>query len=118
MDRSAAYMARFLAKQVVARGWSNQALVQLAYAIGVAEPVSILVEAEGVTRLRCTEIAEALHREFDLTPARIIRSLDLQRPIYYPTAAYGHFGRGDLKLPWERLQQGSSAGSPFEPAIA
>ena len=118
VDRSAAYMARFLAKQVVARGWSNRALVQLAYAIGVAEPVSFLVEAEGVTRARCAEIAEALHREFDLTPAGIIRSLDLQRPIYYPTAAYGHFGRDDLELPWERLQQGSSAGSPFEPVIA
>ena len=102
VDRSAAYMARFLAKQVVARGWSNRALVQLAYAIGVAEPVSFLVEAEGVSHARRAEIVDALRREFDLTPAGIIRALDLQRPMYYPTAAYGHFGRDDLDLPWER----------------
>jgi len=103
VDRSAAYMARFLARQVVARGWSSRALVQLAYAIGVAEPVSFVVEAEGVTPARGTEIADALRREFDLTPAGIIRRLDLQRPIYYPTAAYGHFGRSDLDLPWEAI---------------
>ena len=103
VDRSAAYMARFLAKQVVARGWSNRALVQLAYAIGVAEPVSFLVEAEGVSHARRAEIVDALRREFDLTPAGIIRALDLQRPMYYPTAAYGHFGRDDLDLQWERI---------------
>jgi S-adenosylmethionine synthetase len=103
VDRSAAYMARFLARQVVARGWSSRALVQLAYAIGEAEPVSFLVEAEGVTANRSAEIVHALREEFDLTPAGIIRCLDLQRPIYYPTAAYGHFGRDDLQLPWERL---------------
>ncbi|TVQ34695.1 MAG: methionine adenosyltransferase [Wenzhouxiangella sp.] len=103
VDRSAAYMARFLAKLVVARGWSNRALVQLAYAIGVAEPVSFLVDAEGVARERSAEIVEALRQEFDLTPAGIIRFLDLQRPIYYPTAAYGHFGREDLDLPWEKI---------------
>jgi S-adenosylmethionine synthetase len=101
VDRSAAYMARFLAKQVVARGWSPRALVQLAYAIGVAEPVSFLVEADGVSPARSAEIVDALRSEFDLTPAGIIRCLDLQRPIYYPTAAYGHFGRDDLDLPWE-----------------
>ena len=101
VDRSAAYMARFLAKQVVARGWSTRCLVQLAYAIGVAEPVSFLVEAEGAAASRNAEITEELHQEFDLTPAGIIRQLDLQRPIYYPTAAYGHFGRNDLSLPWE-----------------
>ena len=103
VDRSAAYMARFLAKLVVARGRSNRALVQLAYAIGVAEPVSFLVDAEGATRERRAEIVDALRREFDLTPAGIIKFLDLQRPIYYPTAAYGHFGREDLDLPWERV---------------
>lgn len=105
VDRSAAYMARFLAKQVVARGWSNRALIQLAYAIGVAEPVSFLVEAEGVSPARSAEIVDALRREFDLTPAGIIQCLDLQRPIYYPTAAYGHFGRDDLDLPWESVRQ-------------
>lgn len=115
VDRSAAYMARFLAKQVVARGWSKRALVQLAYAIGVAEPVSFLVEAEGVNPARSAGIVDALRQEFDLTPAGIIRCLDLQRPIYYPTAAYGHFGRDDLDLPWEKVRlapQPSSLGEP------
>lgn len=101
VDRSAAYMARFLAKQVVARGWADRALVQIAYAIGVAEPVSFLVDAYGASVTRNQEIAETLRREFDLTPGAIIEHLDLQRPIYYPTAAYGHFGRNDLNLPWE-----------------
>ena len=118
VDRSAACMARFLAKQVVARGWSNRALVQLAYAIGVAEPVSFLVEAEGVTRTRSAEIVDDLRREFDLTPAGIIRCLDLQRPIYYPTAAYGHFGRDDLDLPWESARQDVGEGSSGETAGA
>ena len=111
VDRSAAYMARFLAKQVVARGWSNRALVQLAYAIGVAEPVSFLIEAEGVSRAQRIEIVDALSREFDLTPAGIIRCLDLQRPIYYPTAAYGHLGRDDLDLPWESIRPSAHAES-------
>jgi S-adenosylmethionine synthetase len=95
-------MARFLAKQVVARGWAPRCLVQLAYAIGVAEPVGFAVDAEGAGAARNAEIARALQEEFDLTPAGIIRRLDLLRPIYYPTAAYGHFGRSDLALPWER----------------
>jgi S-adenosylmethionine synthetase len=112
VDRSAAYMARFLAKQIVARGWSSRALVQLAYAIGVAEPVSFMVEAEGVSAEQGAGIVDALRQEFDLTPAGIIRCLDLQRPIYYPTAAYGHFGRIDLDLPWEGVSI-SDAGSSF-----
>jgi S-adenosylmethionine synthetase len=102
VDRSAAYMARYLARQVVTRGWAPRALVQLAYAIGVAEPVSFYVDAEGVTPAQGEEIVRCLARHHDLTPAGIIRALDLQRPIYYPTAAYGHFGRVDLDLPWER----------------
>ena len=118
VDRSAAYMARFLAKQVVARGWSNRALVQIAYAIGVAEPVSFLVEAEGVTRARSAEIVDTLRREFDLTPAGIIQRLGLQRPIYYPTAAYGHFGRDDLDLPWEGVLLAPIASSFSEPVPA
>lgn len=109
VDRSAAYMARYLARQVVTRGWASRALVQLAYAIGVAEPVSFLVEADGVSRARSAEIVDALGREFDLTPAGIIRLLDLQRPIYYPTAAYGHFGRDDLDLPWESVRRAETA---------
>jgi S-adenosylmethionine synthetase len=101
VDRSAAYMARFLAKQVVARGWAPRCLTQLAYAIGVAEPVSFLVDADGASAQRNAEITRQLACEFDLTPSGIIRQLDLLRPIYYPTAAYGHFGRDDLDLPWE-----------------
>jgi S-adenosylmethionine synthetase len=102
VDRSAAYMARFLARQVVARGWASRALVQLAYAIGIAGPVSFLVSGAGLTGSHLAEIADTLQREFDLTPAGIIDFLDLARPIYYPTAAYGHFGRPDLALPWEQ----------------
>ncbi|MBE0593347.1 MAG: methionine adenosyltransferase [Gemmatimonadales bacterium] len=108
VDRSAAYMARFLAKQVVARGRAPRCLVQLAYAIGVAEPVSFLVDTEGASAARNAEIARALQAEFDLTPAGIIRQLDLLRPIYYPTAAYGHFGRDDLALPWENAANGGA----------
>ncbi len=101
VDRSAAYMARFLAKQVVARGWASRCLIQLAYAIGVAEPVSFLVDAASPGRNN--EIATTLRQEYDLTPAGIIRQLDLLRPIYFETAAYGHFGRDDLALPWEAI---------------
>ena len=101
VDRSASYMARFLAKQVVANGWSVRCLVQLAYAIGVAGPVSFVVDAQGASAVRNAEIAATLRQDFDLTPAWIIRQFDLLRPIYYPTAAYGHFGRNDLDLPWE-----------------
>jgi len=101
VDRSAAYMARFLAKQVVARGWAQRALVQLSYAIGVAEPVSFLVETYETESDPQRDIAAELSREFDLRPQGIIRSLNLLRPIYYPTAAYGHFGRTDVALPWE-----------------
>ncbi|MBL0295617.1 MAG: methionine adenosyltransferase [Betaproteobacteria bacterium] len=108
VDRSAAYMARFLAKQVVARGWARRCLTQLAYAIGVAEPVSFLVDAEGAGPARNAEIAAALRQEFDLTPAGIIRQLDLQRPIYFDTAAYGHFGRTDISLPWEAVAAGGA----------
>lgn len=108
VDRSAAYMARFLAKQVVARGWARRCLTQLAYAIGVAEPVSFLIDAEGAGPARNADIAAALRQEFDLTPAGIIRQLDLQRPIYFDTAAYGHFGRTDLSLPWEAVAAGGA----------
>jgi S-adenosylmethionine synthetase len=103
VDRSAAYMARFLAKQVVARGWATRALVQLAYAIGVAEPVSFAVETFGTEVDPRQDIAALLAKEFDLRPQGIIETLDLLRPIYYPTAAYGHFGRTDLQFPWEAV---------------
>jgi S-adenosylmethionine synthetase len=101
VDRSAAYMARFLAKQVVSRGWAKRSLVQLAYAIGVAEPVSFMVETYGTERDSRMDFAAELSREFDLRPQGIIDTLKLLRPIYYPTAAYGHFGRTDVALPWE-----------------
>jgi S-adenosylmethionine synthetase len=101
VDRSAAYMARFLAKQVVSRGWARRALVQLAYAIGIAEPVSFLVETYGTESNPRRDFAAELSREFDLCPHGIIETLDLLRPIFYPTAAYGHFGRTDVALPWE-----------------
>ena len=104
VDRSAAYMARFLSKQVVARGWASSALVQLAYAIGVAEPVSFGVETFGTETDSRRDIAKLLSGEFDLRPQGIIDELDLLRPIYYPTAAYGHFGRTDVELPWEQLR--------------
>jgi S-adenosylmethionine synthetase len=109
VDRSAAYMARFLAKQIVARGWARRCTLQMAYAIGVAEPVSFLVDAEGCDSKRNREIADALREEFDLTPAGIIQLLDLQTPIYYGTAAYGHFGRRDIDLPWEATTESNQA---------
>jgi S-adenosylmethionine synthetase len=101
VDRSAAYMGRFLAKTVVARGWAKRCLVQISYAIGVAEPVSFLVESFGTQTKGRRDLAGVLAKEFDLRPQAIIDRLDLLRPIYYPTAAYGHFGRDDLDLPWE-----------------
>ena len=94
-------MARFLAKQVVKRGLAEKALVQLAYAIGVAEPVSFMVETFGTAKEEAKDLAGVLSKEFDLTPAGIIHELDLKRPIYFPTASYGHFGRADIQLPWE-----------------
>ena len=98
-------MARFLAKQVVGRGWARRALVQLAYAIGVAEPVSFSVETFGTEVDSGRDFAADLSQEFDLRPQGIIETLDLLRPIYYPTAAYGHFGRTDIELPWEVLRK-------------
>jgi len=103
VDRSASYMARFLAKQVVARSWAERCLIQVSYAIGVAEPVSFVVETFGTGSLDSAEIERRLTSEFDLTPGGMIARLDLLRPIYEATAAYGHFGRDDLDLPWERI---------------
>lgn len=105
VDRSAAYAARHVAKNVVAAGLAKKCEVQLAYAIGVAEPVSILVDTFGTNRVAETEIVEAIKANFDLRPACIIRDLNLRRPLYRQTAAYGHFGRNELDLPWERLDK-------------
>jgi S-adenosylmethionine synthetase len=103
VDRSAAYAARYLAKQVVARGWAERCLIQLSYAIGVAEPVSFLVDTDGTGIQDDAVTTSALLLEFDLKPKGIIAFLDLQRPIYRATATYGHFGREDIALPWETV---------------
>jgi S-adenosylmethionine synthetase len=105
VDRSAAYAARHVAKNLVAAGLADRCEVQVAYAIGVARPVSVLVETFGTGKLDDAKIAELVGRFFDLRPAAIIHHLDLRRPIYQQTAAYGHFGRPDLDLPWERLDK-------------
>ena len=105
VDRSGAYAARYVAKNLVAAGLAKKLEVQIAYAIGVARPVSILVESFGTSPLSNAELAALVGRHFDLRPAAIIEHLDLRRPIYRQTAAYGHFGRPDLDLPWERTDK-------------
>ena len=101
VDRSAAYMARYAAKNIVAAGLAKRCQIELAYAIGVASPVSIVVDTQGTGKLSDERLAEIVTECFDLRPARIIQKLDLLRPIYRQTAAYGHFGRHDIDLPWE-----------------
>ena len=103
VDRSAAYAARYAAKNVVAAGLADRCQIQLAYAIGVAEPVSVLVDTFGTGSVDDEKLAGIVSRVFDFRPAAIIRKLDLRRPIYRQTAAYGHFGRTDIDLPWERV---------------
>ncbi len=103
VDRSAAYMARYVAKNLVASGIASRCQIEIAYAIGVAKPVSILIDTFGTGKLPDERIAEIVNREFDMRPAGIIKTLDLLRPIYKQTAAYGHFGRTDVELPWEKL---------------
>lgn len=105
VDRSAAYMARYIAKNIVAAGLASKAEIQLSYAIGVAEPTSVFVETFGTAKVSQDTLLEAIKENFDLTPNGIITSLDLLRPIYSKTAAYGHFGRGDLDLPWEKCDK-------------
>ena len=102
VDRSAAYMARYVAKNIVAAGLAKRCQIELAYAIGVAQPVSVLVDTYGTGKLSDQRLSELVHACFDLRPASIISALDLRRPIYQQTAAYGHFGRTDLDLPWEK----------------
>ena len=105
VDRSAAYAARYVAKNVVAAGLADKCEIQLAYAIGVARPVSIHVETFGTGKVPNEKIVELIEKNFDLRPAGIIKMLDLRRPIYRGTAAYGHFGRTDLDLPWEAVDK-------------
>ncbi|MBR7081869.1 MAG: methionine adenosyltransferase [Oscillospiraceae bacterium] len=103
VDRSGAYMARYIAKNLVAAGIADKCQIELAYAIGVAQPVSVVIDTYGTGRLPDDTIAQIVSREFDMRPSGIIKTLDLLRPIYRQTAAYGHFGRTDVELPWERL---------------
>ncbi len=105
VDRSASYAARYAAKNVVAAGLADKCEIQLAYAIGVAKPVSIMVDTFGTGKLSDDRIAEIVEKHFDFRPAAIIRDLDLRRPIYRQTAAYGHFGRTDVDLPWEHTDK-------------
>ena len=105
VDRSAAYAARWVAKNLVAAGIADKLEIQLAYAIGVAKPVSIEVETFGTGKLSDEEITNIVEKVFDLRPGAIIRDIDLRRPLYRQTAAYGHFGRNDLNLPWEQLNK-------------
>ncbi len=105
VDRSAAYASRYVAKNIVAAGLAKKCEIQLAYAIGVAKPVSVMVDTFGTGKFADEEIAKAVNEIFDLRPAAIIEKLDLRRPIYTPTSAYGHFGRKDVDLPWEKLDK-------------
>ncbi len=105
VDRSAAYAARYVAKNIVAAGISEKCEIQLSYAIGVAQPTSIMVDTFGTGKIEDEKLIEIIRENFDLRPAGIIKMLDLRRPIYKQTAAYGHFGRNDLDLPWEKLDK-------------
>lgn len=105
VDRSASYAARWVAKNLVAAGLAERVELQVSYAIGVARPISVMVDTFGTGKLADSQLAQIVQEVFDLRPLAIIRTLDLQRPIYKPTAAYGHFGRSDLHLPWEALSR-------------
>ena len=108
VDRSACYMARYIAKNVVAAGIADRALVQLAYAIGVADPVSVMVHTEGTGRIPEDQITELVRAHFKLTPRGIMEELDLRRPIYKQTAAFGHFGRTEPDFTWERTDKAAA----------
>ena len=105
VDRSAAYAARYVAKNIVAAGLAEKCEIQLSYAIGVAQPTSVMVDTFGTGKLSDEKLVEIIRENFDLRPAGIIKMLDLRRPIYKQTAAYGHFGRNDLNLPWEKTDK-------------
>jgi S-adenosylmethionine synthetase len=108
VDRSAAYMARYIAKNIVAAGLADRAEVQLAYAIGVANPVSVLIETFGTGKISEAKLTELVRKNFSLTPKGIIESLNLRRPIYQKTAAYGHFGRNDADFTWEATDKAAA----------
>ena len=113
VDRSAAYAARYVAKNLVAAGYADKIEIQLSYAIGVAQPTSIMVDTFGTGKVSNAKIVEVIRQNFDLRPAGIIQMLDLRKPIYKHTAAYGHFGRTDVDLPWERLDKVEALKSQF-----
>jgi S-adenosylmethionine synthetase len=108
VDRSACYMARYIAKNIVAAGLAEKAMVQLAYAIGVADPVSVLVDTSGTGRIADDKMTDLVRAHFKLTPRGIIESLDLRRPIYRKTAAFGHFGRTEAEFTWERTDKAAA----------
>ena len=105
VDRSAAYAARYVAKNIVAAGLAKKCEIQLSYAIGVAHPTSIMADTFGTGKISNEKLVDMIRENFDLRPAGIIQMLDLRRPIYKQTAAYGHFGRTDLDLPWEKTNK-------------
>jgi S-adenosylmethionine synthetase len=108
VDRSASYAARYAAKNIVAAGLAKRCEIELSYAIGMAEPLSILVDTQGTGKLPDDEIVDLVRKYFDFRPAAIIKDLDLRKPLYRQVAAYGHFGRPDLDLPWERTDKAKS----------
>ena len=114
VDRSAAYMARYVAKNIVAAGIADKCEIEVAYAIGVSSPLSILVNTHGTGKISDEEIKNLIEKNFDMRPASIIKHLDLRRPIYRQTAAYGHFGRSDLNLPWEKTDKVECLKKDFE----
>ncbi len=118
VDRSAAYMARYVAKNIVAAGLADRCEVQLAYAIGVAEPVSVLVDTFGTGKVDETELEALVRKNFSLTPKGIIESLDLRKPIFKTTAAYGHFGRKDKDFRWEATDKAAALAAEAGVAVA
>jgi S-adenosylmethionine synthetase len=118
VDRSAAYMARYIAKNIVAAGLADRCEVQLAYAIGVAEPVSVLVDTFGTGKIGEVELQKLIRANFSLTPKGIIESLDLRRPIYKKTAAYGHFGRKEKDFSWEATDKAEVLRAAAKTAVA
>ena len=118
VDRSAAYAARYVAKNVVAAGLADRFEIQISYAIGKAQPVSIMCETFGTGRVSDVEIEQLVREHFDLRPGAIIKNLDLRRPIYRQTASYGHFGRTDLDLPWEQTDKAEAIANAAGLALA